>query len=69
MKLGLHLHFDHGLVDPDAFDKYIEFWILDVVNPSDIERKEFRWMHKLNSFQPVGINTDYPFGIPFLGQK
>ena len=56
--LGLHLHFDHGLVDPDAFDKYVELGILDVINPSDFEGRVFRWMHKLNSFQPGGINTD-----------
>ena len=67
--LGLHLHFDHGLVDADAFDKNIEFGILEVVNPSDIERKEFRWMHRLNTFQPVGINIEYSFGVPLLVQN
>ena len=67
--LGLHLYFDHGLDDPNAFDKNIEFGILDVTNPTNIERKEYTWMHKLNTFQPVGINIEYPFGIPFLGLK
>ena len=67
--LGLHLHLDHGLTDPDAFDKHIKFGILDIVNPTEIEKKEFCWMHKINSFQPVGINIEYPFGIPFLGQN
>ena len=67
--LGLHLHLDHGLTDPDAFDKHIKFGILDTVNPTEIEKKEFCWMHKINSFQPVGINIEYPFGIPFLGQN
>ena len=67
--LGLHLHLDHGLTDPDAFDKHIKFGILDIVNPTEIEKKEFCWMHKINSFQPVGINIEYPFGIPFLKQN
>lgn len=67
--LGLHLHLDHGLVNPEAFDRNMTFGILDVVNPMDIEKKEFQWMHKLNTFQPIGINVEYPFGIPFLGQN
>ena len=67
--LGLHLHLDHGLTDPDAFDRNIKFGILDVVNPTEIDKKEFLWMHKLNTFQPTGINIEYPFGIPYLGQK
>ena len=67
--LGLHLHHDHDLIHPGAFDQYLEFGILDVTNPANIERKEFSWMHKLNTFQPVGINSDYPFGIPLLGQS
>lgn len=67
--LGLHLYLDHGLTDPTAFDTHVKFGILDVVNPNDIMKKEFRWMHKVNSFQPLGINVEYPFGIPYLGQK
>ena len=66
--LGLHLHLGNGLDDQNAFDKNMKFGILEVVRPSDIDVKEYRWMHKLNSFQPVGINVEYPFGIPFLGQ-
>ena len=67
--LGLHLHYDHGFADPGDFDRNIEFGILEVVSPADIEVKEFRWMHRLNSFQPTGINIEYPFGIPLLGQN
>ena len=68
-QLGLHLHLEHGLTDPKAFDKFIKFGILEVVSPAEIERKEYLWMHRLNTFQPVGINIEYPFGIPFLGQN
>ena len=67
--LGLHLHLDHGLTDPNAFDDNISFGILEVVNPVDIEQKEFQWMHKLNTFYPLGLNVEYPFGIPHLGQN
>ena len=45
----------------------MKFGILEVVNPSNIEVKEYAWMHKLNSFQPVGINIEYPFGLSYLG--
>ena len=67
--LGLHLYYDHGFADPDDFDRNMEFGILEVVSPADIEVKEYRWMHRLNSFQPAGINIEYPFGIPLLGQN
>ena len=67
--LGLHLFHDHGLDDPSAFDRNMEFGILEVTNPSQIERKEYTWMHQLNTFQPIGLNIEYPFGIPFLGQN
>ena len=67
-QLGLHLYLEHGLTHEDDFDKNIKFGILDVVNPNDIDKKEFKWMHTLNTFQTIGINIEYPFGIPFLGQ-
>ena len=67
--LGLHLHLEHGLNDPNAFDNHMKFGILEVVNPNDIAKKEYKWMHKLNYFQPAGINVEYPFGLPLLGQN
>ena len=67
--LGLHLHLEHGCTHPRDFDRHFQFSILEVVNPSNINVKEYKWMHKLNSFQPVGINVEYPFGLPYLGQK
>ena len=47
----------------------MKFGIIDIVTPADIEKKEYRWMYRLNTLQPVGINVEYPFGIPFLGQR
>ena len=64
-----HQNMDYGLTDPKAFDSPIKFGILEVVSPAEIEKKEYLWMHRLNTFQPVGINIEYPFGIPFLGQN
>ena len=67
--LGLHLYSEHGITDEKGFDRFVKFGLLEAVNPVDIEVKEYKWMHRLNTFQPVGINVEYPFGIPFLGQK
>ena len=67
--LGLHLHLEHGCTHPRDFDRHFKFSILEVVNPSNINVKEYKWMHKLNSFQPLGIKVEYPFGLPYLGQK
>jgi len=67
--LGLHLHLEHGCTNPNDFDRLLKFAILEVVNPSNINVKEFKWMHQLNSFQPIGINVEYPFGLPYLGQN
>ena len=38
--LGLHLHLEHGLNDPNAFDNHMKFGILEIVNPNDIAKKE-----------------------------
>ena len=67
-QLGLHLYHEHNLTDPNAFDRHMKFGILDVVTPKDIAKNEYKLMHKLNTFQPIGINTEYPFGLPYLGQ-
>ena len=56
-QLVLHLHQEHGQTNPKAFDEFIKFLILEIVSHADIEKKEFLWMHRLNTFQPIGINT------------
>ena len=67
--LGLHLHLEHGCKNPEDFDRLLKFALLEVVNPTSISVKEFKWMHKLNCFQPIGINVEYPFGLPYLELK
>ena len=62
----IHLFQDHGCRNTLDFDVHLKFSILEVVNPSNIEVKELKWMHRLNTFQPIGINIEYPFGLPFL---
>ena len=37
--LGLHLHLEHGITDANAFNKLFKFGILEVVTPTDIDRK------------------------------
>ena len=66
--MGLHLYHDHGISDPKGFDKHYKFGILEIVNPGEIEKKEFKWMHQINSFQPHGINVEYPFGISYIAK-
>ena len=67
--LGLHLYLEHQINDPDTFDRLIKFGIVDICNPADIEKKEYWFMHQLNTFQPSGINIEYPFGIPLFLDK
>ena len=50
-QLGLHLHFEHGFVEPQALDRNIRFGLLEIVNPNEIDKKEYKYMHKLNTFQ------------------
>ena len=40
-----------------------------MVTPTDIEKKQYVLMHEFKTFQPVGLNIEYPFSIPFLGQS
>tara|TARA_Y100000296_G_scaffold73256_1_gene90544 strand:+ start:423 stop:719 length:297 start_codon:yes stop_codon:yes gene_type:complete len=65
--LGLHLYREHGLTEQGSFDKYIQFSILEVVSPSKLEIQEYKWIHRLRTFHPQGINTIFPFSIPGLG--
>ena len=57
------------LQNPKDFDRHSKFSILEALSPSNINVKEFKWMHKLSSFQPIWINVEYPYGLTYLEQK
>lgn len=62
--LGIHLLQDHGVVS--NFNQHFTFHILEHVSPSQLEKKEHLWIHKLNTLYPYGINRSNPFGLPVL---
>lgn len=62
--LGIHLLQDHGVTR--NFNNYYTFHVLDHVSPSQLDKKEHLWMHKLNTLYPYGINRSSPFGLPVL---
>ena len=62
--LGIHLLQDHGITR--NFNNYYTFHVLDHVSPSQLDKKEHLWIHKLNTLYPYGINRSSPFGLPVL---
>ena len=61
--LGLHLFHEHGLRDPDDFDKFYRIQIVEVCSPSLLEKKEHSYIHKYNTLHPIGLNKVNPFGL------
>ena len=64
--LGLHLVHEHGCVDREDFDKIFNVQILENCRPSDLEKKEHLYIHKLQTLHPLGLNKINPFGLPIL---
>ena len=64
--LGLHLANEHNCVDRDDFDKFYNVQILENCRPSDLEKKEHKYIHKYNTLYPLGLNKVNPFGLPVL---
>ena len=63
--LGTHL-FDHGFRDKNDFNANYSVFIIDICSPKNLEVKEHKFIHILNTLKPNGINTMNPFGIRIL---
>ena len=63
--LGIHLH-EHGCHTMEAFDNNFLVSIIDNCSPSSMEVKENKYIHRLKSLRPNGINVQNPFKIPIL---
>ena len=64
--LRIHLHDVHHITDPNAFDNYFRFTILENCNPRDLPKKEHLWIQKMKSIYPRGLNLNSPFVLPLL---
>ena len=64
--LGLHLFKDHNCTEHGDFNRLYRVFIADFCSPSDLEVIEHKYMHKLKSFRPLGLNKANPFNIPLL---
>ena len=65
--LGMHIVIDHNLSEKGDFDKFYRVLILSSnSSPSSLEVKEHKFIHRLKSLRPSGINRANPFSIPPL---
>ena len=61
--LGMHLYKNHGLSLKEAFNQSYVFTVLQVCSPKNIDVQEHKWIQKLKSVAPYGLNSHDPFGI------
>ena len=64
--LGSHLFHEHGCSERSDFNKFYKICILEICSLKVIEVKEHKYIHKLNSLTPNGINISNPLSIPLL---
>ena len=64
--LGAHLVDDHNCKSRSDFNKFYEIFILMNCSPGTLEVNEHKFIQKLRTIKPFGINSSDPFGIPLL---
>ena len=62
--LATHLTEHHGCTEYSNFNSSYKVCIIDNSSPKNIELKEHKFIHILNTLRPNGINIQNPFGIP-----
>ena len=64
--LGAHLIDEHNANNRIFFNNTYRIFILMNSSPGSLELNEHKYIHKLKTIKPFGINSDDPFGIPLL---
>ena len=66
LSLGYHLYKDHNINHRDDFNKYMRFTIIQHCSSSNLDVTEHKWIHRLRTLEPSGINVVNPYGIPLV---
>ena len=64
--LGRHLIDDHCCRDKNDFNDSYQIFILLNSSPRTLDINEHKWIQRLKTIKPFGINSVDPFGIPLL---
>ena len=60
--LAEHLHKDHNFATIDMFNLNYTFSILELC-PKDLDKAEQRWVSRLVTMRPFGLNIEKPSGV------
>ena len=64
LSLGYHLFKEHGSSLSTDFNNYFKFSIVQHCSPNLLDVTEHKWIHRLHTLEPGGINSMNPFAIP-----